>query len=70
MCMCVCALSLSSAPPNARLARCSQSVRFLKGIATLANNDDVDVDEEDDEDEDEDEDDDDDESRVTTVGWW
>lgn len=32
------ALSLSSlAPPNVRLGRCSQSVRFLKGIATLAN---------------------------------
>lgn len=42
-----------SLPPRS-FARCSQSVRFLKGIATLANNDDYD-------------DEDDDESRVT---WW
>lgn len=43
VCVCVCVLrftlSLSSAPPNVRLGRCSQSVRFLKGIATLANDD-------------------------------
>lgn len=50
---------LSLPPRQTRsFARCSQSVRFLKGIATLANNDDYDE---------EDEDEDDDESRVT---WW